>query len=157
MPHSLLRLPPQWPPRLRDTALVALAALLLLFELRAIDGYGPYLEPDAVANALYVVIGLALLLRRRWPLVTAGLVLTTSYTYQALGYVTLATMELATLVALFTAAAHGRRVPRLVAFAGIALWLLAVNAAAPASLDVSGLVIMFVILVGAWMLGRSFG
>jgi signal transduction histidine kinase len=141
---------PVW---LWDGGLVLLAVLLLVIELRSAEYFG-YLDPDALAVLLYAFLFGALLLRRRWPLTAAGLVLATSYTYQALGYVTLATMELVTLVALFSAAAYGRTQPRAVPLTVIALWLLAVNLAAPVSLGISGLVIMYVVLAGAWMLGE---
>ncbi len=131
-----------------------LAVLLLVVELRAIEQFGIYLEPDAVAVLLYAVLFGALLFRRRWPLATALTVLTTSYVYQALGYVPLATIELASLVALFSAAAYGRALPRTAPLAIVGLWLLAVDLAAPARLDVSSLVILYVILAGAWMLGE---
>jgi signal transduction histidine kinase len=142
---------PDW---LWDTGLALLALALLVVEVRSIEDYGGYLGPDAVAVLLYALLLGALLLRRRFPVAMALLVLATSYTYQALGYVTLATIELVTLVALFSAAAQGRRMPRTLALGIVALWLLAVNQVAPVGLEPSGLVIMYVILAGAWMLGE---
>lgn len=154
MRSRLPALPPAWSKRLLGPGLVLLAALLLLGELRPIEDTGAYLRPNALAYLLYALVGVALLLRRRAPLAAAGAVLTLSYTYQALGYVPLATLELVTLVVLFTAAAHGRPLPRALPLAGLALWLIAVNAAAPARLEVSGLALMYVILAGAWFLGE---
>lgn len=154
MRSRLPPLPPAWSNRLLGPGLVLLAALLLVGELRAVEDTGSYLRPDALAYLVYGAVGLALLARRRFPLVAAAAVLTLSYTYQALGYLPLATLEVVTLVALFSAAAHGRPLPRVLPLAGLALWLLAVNAAAPAQLEVSGLALMYVILAGAWMLGE---
>jgi signal transduction histidine kinase len=151
---ALRSLPSRCPARLWDVGLVALAVLLLLVELRSFHFFGDYLGPDAVAVPLYGVLFGALLFRRRWPLATASLVLVTSYTYQALGYIPLASIEIATLAALFSAAAYGRPLPRAVPLAVMGLWLLGVNGAAPLALDISGLVIMYVTLAGAWMLGE---
>ncbi len=154
MRSRLPKLPPAWSKRLLGPGLVLLAALLLVGELRPIEDTGVYLRPDALAYLIYALVATALLLRRRAPLATTAAILTLSYTYQALGYIPLATFELVTLVALFTAAAHGRSLPRALPLAGLALWLLAVNAAAPAQLEVSGLALMYVILAGAWFLGE---
>jgi signal transduction histidine kinase len=137
-----------------DTALVALAVLLLVLELRSFSTFGSFLRPDGVSVLLQVILMSGLLLRRRWPFAMALLVLATSYTYQALDYVPLATIELATLVAVFSAAAHGRQVPRAVPLVIIALWLVATDVASPAPFEVSSAVIRYVILVGAWMLGE---
>ncbi|MBX7112078.1 MAG: sensor histidine kinase [Dehalococcoidia bacterium] len=154
MRPRLPALPPAWSKRFLGPGLVLLAALLLAGELRPLEDTGVYLRPDALAYLLYALVGLALLLRRRAPLATAVAVLTLSYTYQALGYVPLATLEVVTLVAVFTAAAHGRPLPRALPLAALALWLLAVNAASPAQLERSGLALMYVILTGAWFLGE---
>ncbi|MGE0135954.1 MAG: sensor histidine kinase [Dehalococcoidia bacterium] len=154
MRSRLPPLPPAWSSALLGPGLVLLAGLLLAGELRSVQDTGGYLRPDSFAGLIYALVGIALLLRRRLPLAAAAAVLTLSYTYQALGYLPLATFEVVTLVALFSAAAHGRPIPRAVALVGLACWLLAVNAAAPVQLEVSGLALMYVIVIGAWMLGE---
>lgn len=146
-------------PLLVDALLVALAAALLLLELRPVFGDswigGPFSRPDAVAYPLYALIVGPLLLRRRYPVGVAAAVLGASYAYQALAYPPLAALDLSALVAIFSAAAYGRRLATPLGLATIAVWLLAIDVTRPLPFDLAGLVVLLVVFAGAWVLGEQ--
>ena len=152
-----LRRRPAW---LVDVLIVLVMAALLAVELQPLyastdDELGPYRSPDTFAALHLAGVGVALLFRRRFPLTVLGTVLGLSLIYQAFEYVPLAVIEIAALVALFSGAAYARhRIVRPVAFAFIGLWLLAVSGLALSELSIGNIVILYVIYVGAWMLGE---
>ena len=142
-----------------EAGLVLLAVALFVIEIRPVFSdvelvLGPYREPDTGAVLLFAFIAVPLGVRRRFPLTVAGIVMTAAFAFRAAGYPPLAAVDLAAMVAIYSVGAYRAWPGRTLSLAGIALWLLAGQAASPVPLELSTYIVLLVVFGGASTLGR---